>query len=530
MIQPVICTIIAKNYLAHARTLARTFLKHHPQGRVFALLVDEIDSYFDPSSEPFTTLLARDLSIPSFRSMAFRYTLLELSTAVKPYLLEHLFNQYGLNKLCYFDPDITIQSSLDVIFSLLNDKLMVLTPHLLGFLEDGCQPDEFYILKAGTYNLGFIGVGQHPELKSFLGWWQRKLEKHSVVDTARGLFVDQRWMDLAPGLFPDVHILRDPGCNVAYWNLNHRKVVRQGDGYLVNGSPLKFFHFSGLSINNMEAVSKFQNRYTLHDLQELKELFYCYREDLLANGYQVVQSWPYAYDYFDNGVRIPEFVRYLWRECDQGKRWAVPFATRPGNSFFAWLNEPAGRPARKSILLTNLTLELLRRRSDIQRAYPDALGTDRARFAEWFVKDARQEYQLDDYFVLPVSTSIANTPILSSQRPDRNKIPAPASRLRLSPASSFLPLGGRIYLHIRDLLKRMGLTHRIEARVGAKRIRRVRDFLFRGSPHLPGILAPWLPPSYSPTSEGVDHCVPSSQKAVTNVGDVEPQDRHSRST
>jgi hypothetical protein len=528
VIQPVICTIIAKNYLAHARTLARSFLKHHSHGRVFVLLVDEIDGYFDPSSEPFTTILARDLNIPFFSSMAFRYTLLELSTAIKPYLLEHLFDQYGLKRLCYFDPDITIQSSLDVIFSHLNDKLMVLTPHLLGFLEDGCQPDEFYILRAGAYNLGFIGVAQHPELKSFLGWWQRKLQKHSVVDTAHGLFVDQRWMDLAPGLFPDVHILRDPGCNVAYWNLNHRKVVRYGDGYLVNGSLLKFFHFSGLSINNIESVSRFQNRYSLHDLQELKELFCCYREELLANGHKIVQSWPYAYDYFDNGIRIPEFVRYLWREFDDRKRWAVPFAATSGDSFFAWLNEPYDRPSRKRILLTNLALEFLRRRSDIRLAYPDPLGTDRARFAGWFVKEARREYQLDDYFILPVSASIATTAILTS-RPERRKVPTPISRLWLSPSSSILPFGGRIYLHLRDLLKRMGLTHRIEVRVGTKRIRKVRDFLFRGNPDLAGILAQWPPPSYPPTVGRVDPRLPSSQKAVSDVGDVNPEDKDSSS-
>jgi hypothetical protein len=84
MSSPVICTIVAKNYLAQARCLTDSFLEHHPKGRVFVLLVDRPEGYFDPAAERFTTVLVEDIGIPNFGAMMFRYTLLELSTAVKP--------------------------------------------------------------------------------------------------------------------------------------------------------------------------------------------------------------------------------------------------------------------------------------------------------------------------------------------------------------------------------------------------------------------------------------------------------------
>src|SRR5439155_5106264 len=82
---PVIFTIIARNYLAFARALTESFLAHHPQGQVFVLLVDEIEGGLVLAQEKLIAVLARDIGIPEFKQMAFRYTVTELNTAVKPF-------------------------------------------------------------------------------------------------------------------------------------------------------------------------------------------------------------------------------------------------------------------------------------------------------------------------------------------------------------------------------------------------------------------------------------------------------------
>ena len=77
-----ICTIIAKNYVGHARVLAESFREHHPEGTCYVLVIDEVEGYIDPSSEPFKLVTPAQLDIDDYEHMAAIYDVLELSTAV----------------------------------------------------------------------------------------------------------------------------------------------------------------------------------------------------------------------------------------------------------------------------------------------------------------------------------------------------------------------------------------------------------------------------------------------------------------
>jgi glycosyltransferase involved in cell wall biosynthesis len=477
---PVICTIIAKNYLAYARCLVDSFLKHHPDGHAFVLLIDDPDGYFDPDQERFTTVRVEDVGIPQFWVMAFRYTVLELSTAVKPFFLEYIFEHCGCDKVCYFDPDIFFYEPIDEIWDLLDSYGVVLIPHLTGFLDDDFTPNELDILRSGVYNLGFIGLSRHPELNSLLHWWQNKLSKHCVVALERGLFVDQRWMDLAPALFPSVYIHRDPGCNVAYWNLYHRAMAYNDGRYTVNSVPLKFFHFSGFSPDQTRRISKHQNRYTFRDLPHLKPLFDGYRECLLAHGYEITKGWPYTYNYQqdESGIRIPDAARSLWREWEAGDPSWNPFDASSGNHFvaslLAWLNEPVDGGSSSQPPVTRLALALYRQRSDLQRIFPDVLGRDRVEYARWFVNWGRDQFALDDFFVKPMEEQLARFL---------------ASRASIAQQG----FGAWFYQRTANWLFRIGLGARIEQALGTGLVARVRGLFIRSDRNR--LLAPKkLPP------------------------------------
>ena len=299
-----ICTIISKNYLAHARVLTDSFLKNNPNGKIFVLLVDEIENQFDPRNEKFSLINLDDIGIPNLKSFCFKYSILEMNTNVKAHLLKYLFEKYNLKKIAYFDPDILFTNSLQNLWNLLEKKSIVLTPHITEPIFDEKKPSEHDILRSGIFNLGFIGLSKTEITKKFLDWWGNHLLEHGYNDIEKGMFTDQKWIDLVPSIFEDVYIIRHPGYNIAYWNLMQRDVKIKDKRLFVGSKPAYFFHFSGFSPESIENVSKHQDRFSIKDLENIKELFELYRDLLIENNYLKINKLKCKFNYFDNGVKI----------------------------------------------------------------------------------------------------------------------------------------------------------------------------------------------------------------------------------
>lgn len=320
------CTIIAKNYLGMARVLAESFQRCNPGCPFFVLLMDPVEACFTPARESFHLLEARQLPIANLEGFLFKYGIMEASTAVKPTFLKKLFRDHDLRKLIYLDPDILVLEPLHELSQLLDKHSIVLTPHITSPYPDDAIPGEHDILRAGTFNLGFIGLRNSAVTQNLLHWWERKLYHYGLLDFEKNMFVDQRWMDLAPSLFGDVNILRDPGYNVAYWNLHDKQVAVSEEKVLVNGGTCYFFHFSGFNPMEPTVISKHQTRFKMRKVGDLQSLFTKYRLLLLENGWEQTSKWPYTYNFFDNGHPIPDAARrFYWSLGEDVGNLGSPF-------------------------------------------------------------------------------------------------------------------------------------------------------------------------------------------------------------
>lgn len=399
-----VCTIVAKNHMPRARVLYNSLRHYHPDIPFFVLLADRVDGEFDPTAEPFQVILLDQLSIPYFESFCFRYTLFELTCAAKPYLLEYLAADLGFQRLVYFDSDIFVLGNLAPLFAQLDKHSILLTPHLTAPLaDDGKTPGEMDMLQVGIFNGGFVGVKYDQVGRDFVSWWRDRLYDKGQVDLAQGLFVDQKWLNLVPGLFPHVNIMREPGYNVAYWNLYSRTVELREGGTCVNGEPGYFFHFSGFDPAVPYLVSKHTTRLNQKYDGPAAPLYHRYAELVNAAGEAEAREWQYGYGSFNNGVPIPPTARAMYTALGKGaNRFPHPFATNDADSFFHWLNEPVTQDAGVSNPISRLWYTIYQERAELRDAFPDVLGKDRAGFIEWTIQHGVYEREIPARYLAPL--------------------------------------------------------------------------------------------------------------------------------
>ncbi|MGG6270201.1 hypothetical protein ACQ4M3_34850 [Leptolyngbya sp. AN03gr2] len=325
MPERIFCTVVTKNYLAYARTLAETLHEHHPESKLYVLIVDRIDNYFQPASEPFEVIRLEELPDQhTIEQMCFYYTPLELCCALRGLLHEYIIKQTAAESWIFLDCDIMVGHSLEMLFETLSETSILLTPHCSVPLDVKNVEHELSILTHGLSNAGFLGLRRTEQTREFLNWWKDRLTNYSFLDSAigdpRGLSLDQRWLNLVLLYFPDFKFVKHPGANIGHWNFYERQFERNPEGeIIVNQNPVLFLHFSGWDIHNPEYVSKHSPLYREKDASPWTELAGLYREKLLKNGYEETRQFPYTFATFSDRTPITQAMRRgYYDELKQG--------------------------------------------------------------------------------------------------------------------------------------------------------------------------------------------------------------------
>jgi len=397
------CTIVAKNQFALARVLAGSFRAHHPDVPFFVLLADEIDGWFDPGREPFETVPLSALDIADSARFRFRYAQQPLSYACTPFLIEHLLDR-GFARVLFFKQEGMVLGSHADVFDRLTRHPIVLSAHLIAPLDGrDAVARELNILQSGIFNVGLLGIAESDTARRFVRWWQDRVSSHCMHAVADGMHYEQRWLDLVPSYFEGSHVIRDPGFNVAHWNLPERAVHVDGDCVTVHGRPCRLFRFSGYDPESPTAPTRYADRLTWETVGPARSVFERYQRALLDAGHEETRTWPFAYGYFDDGTFVPDFVRRLYVQLgDEAARFHDPRAVNSTPSFFGWLNEPVD--ARLPIV-SRLWHAVHGARRDLQDAFPDVLLADRERFIAWTHSSGEREHDIPSPFHLGASAA-----------------------------------------------------------------------------------------------------------------------------
>lgn len=354
-------TIAASNYLPQAKVFALTAKNWNPDFDIFIVVADAHNKDNLSNLPSFAKVVPfLELKTSSKKTNLFKYNVVEYCTSIKAECFQY-FQAQGYKEIVYLDPDIAVYSSLDCTLPPAG-KSIALTPHILSLSQSHlCSKGLSDLLACGTYNLGFIALRITPTSSEFLRWWNDRLDADCFDDRRNGLFVDQKWIDLIPGLLkPEVEIVTHEGCNVAHWNIHERRIQISNSGYFINSVPLCFYHFSGFrpnfSSNTVTAAeASIRDDYFSPEIRRIYEQY----KAIWSEGLDKTPIPKYRFSGFANGVPIQNEHRRIYRRLTACQReiWDDPFSVGNGTFYdslkkhrlLASGHEPGCRTQRPSI-------------------------------------------------------------------------------------------------------------------------------------------------------------------------------------
>lgn len=314
----IIFTSICSNYTHKARVLAESVKKNIPGARFIVCLTERAVpdivkcEYFDE------IILAKDIWKDNFDHFIFKHGIVEASTAVKGRFLQYLMEAYDNDKFIYLDPDCYVYSDFVELRELLDRKPIVVCPHLL---QPGNIDMELSATSHGIYNLGFLAVRKCEESQRFINWWTERLELFCYDDIPKGIFTDQKWVDLAPCFF-DVEIFKHKGYDFSIWSLMDCGLEEYNGEYFVKGYPLRFIHFSGQG----EMAEKCMRDWLPEGEHPFKVLYNRYNELHAWSDRDNVSRTVWTYNSYEDGSEISNEVRIAYRNNISWLPVSNPFA------------------------------------------------------------------------------------------------------------------------------------------------------------------------------------------------------------
>jgi hypothetical protein len=397
-----VCTAVTRNYLAAAGALAEGLARTNPGARLRVLVVDGERAPLTAPAPPGLEVIgpsALPMDAAEFRRLAALYGAFEICNALKPTVMAQLLDE-GAPHAVWIDSDVLVLGDVADLGATAERDGVVLTPHhCLPVPPARHRTDtEMVALTAGTHNAGVVAAAG-ARGRRMLAWWASRTARECVHDPARGLFVDQRWLDLVPGLF-GARVLRDPGINLGWWNAASAPIQDGPGGPAIDGRPIRLLHLSGLDPATPWLLSRHAGPAPAALLSEIPALGALVEEHLDAlrrHGQEQRARQPYAYDRFGRGIPLDARMRALYRDeltaWERGDREGEPpgpFDDDGGEGFLDLLRRPLVLDDEEPVIGAYLE-RIWSEREDLRDAHPDPLGVDAPGIAAWAARDGRAE-------------------------------------------------------------------------------------------------------------------------------------------
>lgn len=305
-------TIVSRDHLFKLLAMHTSLCLNCPDFRMFILCADEVvHKLLQAIPLKNTTLFeVRDVEDERVARARFDRIFHAFCWTLKPVFLHYVLERFPTARYyAHVDGDLCFYSNPDAIFAENPDASLYLTHHRnsLSFMQ-------FYPI-TGIYNTGFVGLKRDDVSRKAIKTWKDQCLSNCPIkeDPVKRLFGDQRYVEDWPNTYPGVHVVRSLGANTAMWNIANYHVSPKGNAIMINGDPLIFYHFSGLSIFN---ANEFNLSWFMHidDEAAVSLIYRPYLKLLNTAIREVGRYFPWFHYGFVDRSQVPDIHYYRCAE------------------------------------------------------------------------------------------------------------------------------------------------------------------------------------------------------------------------
>jgi hypothetical protein len=240
---PLYVTHCDKNYASRAMALIDSMRRHGCADPVYVICHDQdaleqLNGMEDGRLMPIHLSELED-AYPELLLAKSNRSHLEYLFCITPFLLLFANTKTSNELLIYLDSDL-------YFFDHPSRAIPISTePYDVAIVSHNFPIKLQHLEVYGKYNVGWLAFAQTDNSLKLLQWWADKCAGSTSIEKDRSIFADQKYLDSFDSREASVYSISSLPLNGAPWNcFDVESGINQE--LTVSGTPLIFFHFSGL--------------------------------------------------------------------------------------------------------------------------------------------------------------------------------------------------------------------------------------------------------------------------------------------
>jgi hypothetical protein len=240
-------TLFDRHYLSRGLALYQSLARHSPPFVLWVLCLDEathaVLERLALSGVRPVQLAELERFDPDLKRVRGTRRAVEYYWTCGPAFLHYVWERLSAAELlAYLDADLLFFGDPTPLFEPLRNGSALLVEH--RFSASVPQLTK----RKGRFNVGFMAFRRGGPARACISRWREQCLEWCFDRVEPTRFGDQKYLEDWPRTYPGVQFTPDLGAILAPWNLEDYRVTWAGGRVLVDGEPLRFYHFNRFRI------------------------------------------------------------------------------------------------------------------------------------------------------------------------------------------------------------------------------------------------------------------------------------------